>query len=331
MIGTMVICTVFYLLCFFWLFYAYLAINMCYDTSNAIHSTDICKVLQHCTINSMPGMENMRQYFLFRMIIYGISPITVLATVFMSHIHQNHILSEMTGLPGDIYPDETKQSSWCSHCATMRTSFWLWVTGGLVLVVNVVLGIVTLIYDGAFLSHMTTLANSGDSMDKLCLDIVENNYINGTNLNPDPDNARPNIRNTPIPVIMFNLIYTIWGLLYMGRIVSRRKQHHKSKSHQSDDDFQISTQMNYLVNEMNERDFHRQNTANAPFIATDTIQPQTHTTPHERLHAIVHSGKAAKAAAADAVLHHHAHKLATEMVAAQATAAAPPHPAAAHP
>ena len=212
----LVVCPLFYILCFVWLFYAHINVGLCYDQSTILYVTEMCKALRGCTV---PAVGTVKDYFLFRLIVYGISPITVIFTSFTSHHHQIHLLQRLTGLPAEIKDEPLpgmprKLRGPCPACASISKNRWIDFTAIIVLIVNVGLGATTIVFDIFFLDHLRIIKASPDLADQACSRALQNDDIDGSKLSPDSQNLRPTVADTPIPIVVFNFFYFLWGCFY---------------------------------------------------------------------------------------------------------------------
>ena len=204
LLGSITISVVFYLLCLIWLFGAYTTVTGCGGPTEMASNSELCVALRDCRIPSMGPLADMRSYFTFRLVLYFLSPLTIISVAISSHYHQKHMQHRLTGLP---HTEADKTNTGCSK------DTGLFFTTAMVFIINVVLGLVTIVYDCLFLDHMTK--NSGSS----CSHIAS-----GGDVGDQSFHLKPKLKEIPIPVLVFNFIYTIWGIFYCLGIVWHFKE-----------------------------------------------------------------------------------------------------------
>ena len=203
-LGSILICIVFYILCLIWLFYAYVAVTNCGGPTLTASDSELCRALAECSIASMGAMGTLKSYFTFRLVMYCLSPLTLVSVAISSHFHQRNMLHKLTGLPhgptetADMDDEETK----CGKNA------WLNFTTAVIFVMNVAMGIVTVTFDVLFLEHMSKSGSSD------CTMILGNKQVGDSRFH-----LTPSIKETPIAVLVFNIIYTLWGFFYCGTML----------------------------------------------------------------------------------------------------------------
>jgi len=201
-LGCIVICILFYILCLVWLFYAYVAVTNCGGPTLAASNSELCSALAECNIAAMGAMGNLKSYFTFRLVMYCLSPLSLVSVAISSHFHQRNTLHRLTGLPHGAADTADDEEPKCGKNA------WLNFTTIVIAIMNGAMGIVTVTFDVLFLDHM---AKSGSTN---CTMIVSNKQVGDSSFH-----LSPSIKDTPIAVLVFNIIYTLWGFFYVGTML----------------------------------------------------------------------------------------------------------------
>jgi hypothetical protein len=169
--------------------------------------------MNKCTVQLVGSNGGMESYFLFRLVLYGISPLSLICVAFASHFHQKKLLQRLTGLPHAIPVSEgfhaPPRSS--GFCSALGKDEWLSATATIVFSTNVVMGAISIANDIMFLMRMAEFAGAGMDNPTFqdCSHIVRNEAVGGMSLH-----VKPSIADVPIPVVLFNFIYTLWGVFY---------------------------------------------------------------------------------------------------------------------
>ena len=239
-----VLCLAFYLLCFLWLFYPYQALKSCASETYVAYDSPVCAAVRLCDIPAMAPVDTFEKYFLFRLVIYGLSPISLISLSFFSHVRHQHMLHNLTGFPHslDVYATtNTEQMDHrnrrgivgvCHSCGNMSRKMCLMLTTIVIFAINLAIGVTTLAYDILFLVHASKLHSSDKPADIVCKNILEDTSSvftpasnttlgmaaynnNGLQL----DKFQLKLSETAYPIIVFNFVYTIWGFFFVIYVV----------------------------------------------------------------------------------------------------------------
>ena len=244
----MIVCLLFYLLCFLWLFYPYQAISSCYSEDYVAYSSAVCVAIKECYIPNMPPIDNFQKYFLFRLVMYGLSPLTLISLSFFSHLRHQNMLHTLTGFPhsmddykgldrqrytnkgDDAADDDNTTCATCHSWSAIENSECEIITSVIVFVINCVLGVVTLAYDIIFLMYAERVKSHPDTrteIDQTCSAILHDtssSFRNGTQNGLQLDKFQLKLAETSYPIIIFNFFYTIWGFFFILYICKHSRE-----------------------------------------------------------------------------------------------------------
>ena len=247
-ISIMIVCLLFYLLCFLWLFYPYQAISSCYSEDYVAYSSAVCVAIKECYIPNMPPIDNFQKYFLFRLVMYGLSPLTLISLSFFSHLRHQNMLHTLTGFPhsmddykgldrqrytnkgDDAADDDNTTCATCHSWSAIENSECEIITSVIVFVINCVLGVVTLAYDIIFLMYAERVKSHPDTrteIDQTCSAILHDtssSFRNGTQNGLQLDKFQLKLAETSYPIIIFNFFYTIWGFFFILYICKHSRE-----------------------------------------------------------------------------------------------------------
>ena len=204
----LLICFLFYALCLVWIW------NVDSAFSDKTHEDLSAYLVANCQI---PSLGTIQTYFKFRLVVYFLSPLTLIAIAISSHIHQRVMLQRLTGIPYEKDSGKHFEStSWWDNKVPIATT-------GIVMLVNVIFGAATIALDILFLQGIKAWDRQVTDIDKICLMAISGTPPNkalGGNLTLSsslPSTAidtNPAVKDVPIPLVTFSFIYTLWGLLY---------------------------------------------------------------------------------------------------------------------
>jgi hypothetical protein len=205
----LLICFLFYALCLVWIW------NVDSAFSDKTHEDLSAYLVANC---QMPSIGTIQTYFKFRLVVYFLSPLTLIAIAISSHMHQRVMLQRLTGIPYDPKTQEHFEStSWWHNKVPIATT-------ATVMLVNVIFGAATIALDILFLQGIKAWDRQATDIDKICLMAISGtppNQALGGNLTLSsslPSTAidtKPAVKDVPIPLVTFSFIYTLWGLLYV--------------------------------------------------------------------------------------------------------------------
>jgi hypothetical protein len=210
-IAVLILCLLFYALCFWWL---WLAVGVLNNADATLKDY----LIQHCQVIPIGKLDT---YFNFRLAVYFLSPLSLLAIAISSHMHQRVLLQRLTGIPSTQTDTYNTKSLWHNKIPIVATL--------IVMLVNVIFGAATMALDILLLQGFQRWAVS--DVDKGCSALVHGMMVDqpppitthNTTTTPAPTerlptstlDIKPTLADIPIPLLTFNLLYTLWGLLYV--------------------------------------------------------------------------------------------------------------------
>ena len=186
--------SLFYLLCLIWLFQARIALQ----NAPSILKQHINYYCDFPTIGSLNKIEN---YYIFRLTIYLVSPLVLIVIAYASHRHHQVMVRRLTGLPRE---DDVEHSCWIK--------WWPRIAIIAVFVINILFGMLTIVFDCLFLTQMDTFSASDKPNIRDCTKIFKGELFQNTTAKFD--NLLVPIASVPIPLVLFNFFYTTWGILF---------------------------------------------------------------------------------------------------------------------
>jgi hypothetical protein len=213
-IGMLLLCFLFYALCFWWL---WLGAGVLQNADATLKEY----LTNHCQVIPIGKLET---YFTFRLAVYFIAPLSLIAIAVASHVHQRVLLQRLTGIPTKPHADqEFNTPSYWNNRVPIGTTI-------IVMVINVLFGAATMALDILLLQGFQRWAVS--DVDKGCHALVHGMMVDqppaytaqgNTTTTPAPTeriptstlNIKPTLADLPIPLLTFNILYTLWGVLYV--------------------------------------------------------------------------------------------------------------------
>jgi hypothetical protein len=125
----LILCLLFYALCFWWL---WLAVGVLNNADATLKDY----LIQHCQVIPIGKLDT---YFNFRLAVYFLSPLSLLAIAISSHMHQRVLLQRLTGIPSTQTDTYNTKSLWHNKIPIVATL--------IVMLVNVIFGAATMALD----------------------------------------------------------------------------------------------------------------------------------------------------------------------------------------